>query len=642
MNVYLIIADDRALRDSVKATMPAGDVLFFESTQEGALRRLVTIDPDVVLVDDSPTLGHDAIKTVLRAHPDASVLALTAHSDAESLAAFTLAGARASLPKPFSCDAIIEKLKELKIAPAESDVRVLAPDSPPEPTHAEPTGSQYRTVLRWLTRIASGKRSRSEIAQSVVEVLDDVFTPTRCTILCESGGVARAAASIGLSDAIIQDLQLPMTDGIMAFLQRHRSIVSLRDFPDRHPVRREMVVLGAEVAVPISTGDDVSAAILLGSSASGGMYSSDDKELLGILSKGAATALEHERRFGSLSVEHAELAQFISEVPSGMVLIAEDKTVALMNARAESLLDLKAAHVLGQSVQRLGSKFANVALRALADDKPMLRQEIRDPATGLSLGLSATPMPGRGVGIIFNEIPKARTTAKDIAYSPFWEYLAGRVAQEIKNPLVAISAFAQLLPRKYEDAEFRNEFSAVVMREVNRIDGVADSLFEFSREQRMDSHKGNLNETVEQLLKNFSEEMEARAIVLEKSLDESIPGISFDTDQISKAVQHVIQNAVEAMPEGGVLRVETAQRNGDYQLRVRDTGPGVTDQVRPLIFLPFFSTKERGMGLGLTMASRIMDSHHGALKLIEQSGGGGAFEFSLPKTGETNADHTGN
>ncbi len=641
MNIYLIVADDRALRDTVKATMPPGDVLFFESTQEGALRRLVTIDPDVVLVDDSPSLGREAIKNVLRAHPNAPVLALTAHSDAESLAEFTLAGARASLAKPFSCDAIVEKLMELKVPSAESDVRVLAPEDPPVTGHVEPTGSQYRTVMRWLTRIATGKRSGARIAQSLLEVVDDVFAPARCTILFETDGVARVAASIGLPDAIAHDLELPLTGGIMAWLRRHRSIVSLNDFPDRHPVRREMVVLGATIAVPIATGDDVTAAILLGTRAAGNPYGPEDVELLGILSKGAATALDQERRFGSLSVEHAELAQFVSDLPSGMVLIAKDKTVSLMNARAESLLDLEASHVLGQSVQRLGSKFANVALRALADDKPLLRQEVRDPATGITLGLSATPIPGRGVGIVFNEIPKARTTAKDIAYSPFWEYLAGRVAQEIKNPLVAISAFAQLLPRKYDDAEFRNEFSAVVMREVNRIDGVADALFSFAREQHMDAHRENLNDTVERVLKRFSEEMEARAIVLEKSLDDTIAEASFDPDQFEKAIQHVLQNAVEAMPEGGVLRIETAQRNGDYQLRVRDTGPGVTDQVRPLIFLPFFSTKERGMGLGLTMASRIMDGHHGSLKLIEQSGGGGAFEFSLPKTGGTNADHTG-
>ncbi len=641
MNVYLIIADDRALRDTVKATMSPSDVLFFESTQEGALRRLVTIDPDVVLIDDSPSLGSEAIKNVLSAHPNAPVLALTAHADAESLAEFTLAGARASLAKPFSCDAILEKLTELQVSSAESDVRVLASQTPPETTHEEPTGSQYRTVMRWLTRIASGKRSASRISQSLLEVLDDVFAVTRCTILFESEGVAKVAASMGLPDAIASDLELPLTEGIMAWLRRQRSMASLEDFPDRHPVRREMVVLGASIVVPIATGDDVPGAILLGARSAGTSFGTEDRELLSILSKGAATALDHERRFGSLAVEHAELAQFVSELPSGMVLIAVDKSVALMNARAESLLSLQASHVLGQSVQRLGSKFANVALRALADDKSLLRQEVRDPATGLTLGLSATPMPGRGVGIVFNEIPKARTTAKDIAYSPFWEYLAGRVAQEIKNPLVAISAFAQLLPRKYDDAEFRNEFSAVVMREVNRIDGVADALFAFSREQHMDTHKERLNEMVERVLKNFSEEMEARAIILEKSLDESIAEASFDSDQFGKAIQHVLQNAMEAMPEGGVLRIETAQRNGDYQLRVRDTGQGVTDQVRPLIFLPFFSTKERGMGLGLTMASRIMDSHHGSLKLIEQSGGGGAFEFSLPKTGGTNADHSG-
>ena len=641
MNVYLIIADDRALRDSVKATMPPGDLLFFESTQEGALRRLVTIDPDVVLVDDSPALGRETIERVLDAHPSAPVLALTAHTDPQSLADLTLAGASASLPKPFSCDAIVEKLMELKEPVTAEQKSEKQSEDPPPPARIESSGEHHRTVMRWLTRIAASRRTRSEIANSLIELLDDVFSPSRCAVLIESGDSARSAASIGLPDAIAEDLELPMTSGIMAFLRKHRSIISLNDFPERHPIRREMNVLGAAMAIPVPTGDEVPCAILLGPRSAGGAYTPDDKELLGILSKGASTAIEHEDRFGTLTSEHAELAQFVAQVPSGMVLVSEEKTIALMNSRAEELLELKASELLGQSVQRLGSKFANIALRTLADHQSRQREEIRDPATGLNLGLSATPLPGRGVGIIFNEIPKARTTAKDIAYSPFWEYLAGRVAQEIKNPLVAISAFAQLLPRKYEDPEFRNEFSSVAMREINRIDGVADALFEFSREQHLDQHNESLNDTVERVLKDFSEELEARAISIETAFDDTIDQASFDSSQFSKAVHHVLQNAAEAMPDGGVLRVETGQRNGDYQVRVRDTGPGVTDEVRPLIFLPFFSTKERGMGLGLTMASRIMDGHHGTLKLIEQSGGGGAFEFSLPKTGGTDADHSG-
>jgi signal transduction histidine kinase/CheY-like chemotaxis protein len=640
MNVYLVIAEDCALRDALKATLPPGDVVFFESTQQGALSRMVTIDPDVVLVDDSPALGTEAIEQVVRAKPGQAVLALTAHRDPESLAELTLAGAKASLSKPFSCEEILAKLEALKASPAGIDL----PQQPSRSVGGAPaaavSGAQYRTVLRWLTRITDGQHAETDIARSVLDVIEDLFSPTRCTVLNESGGAMRATANIGLPDAIVGDLQLPLTGGLVAWLRKNRRTASINDFATGDAVRKEMTVLGASLAVPIATRDDVPGAILLGEPAAGNAYARDDVDLLQMVAKGAATAIEHTRRFGAVSTEHAELTQFVADMPSGMVLVAADKTVSLINERAEALLNLSAGQVLGRSVQRLGSKFADIVLRALADNRPMLRQELRDPATGLNLGLSATPVPGRGVGIIFNEIPKARTTAKDIAYSPFWEYLAGRVAQEIKNPLVAISAFAQLLPRKYDDAEFRNEFSAVVMREVNRIDGVADSLFEFSREMHLHSHADDINATIDNVLKNCAEELEARAIVVEKSLDTTIPETSFDPEQFAKAVQHVIQNAMEAMPDGGTLRVETAQRNGDYRLRVNDTGPGVSEQVRPLIFLPFFSTKERGMGLGLTMASRIMDSHHGSLKLVESSDGGGAFEFSLPKQGEHHADHS--
>jgi signal transduction histidine kinase len=96
------------------------------------------------------------------------------------------------------------------------------------------------------------------------------------------------------------------------------------------------------------------------------------------------------------------------------------------------------------------------------------------------------------------------------------------------------------------------------------------------------------------------------------------------------------------MPSGGTLKVSTKRRNGQCEILIADTGPGIPKEEAPLIFMPFYSTKERGMGLGLSMAVRIMQQHSGDLKLVERPEGGGAFAISVPTTKETDEDHPRN
>lgn len=128
----------------------------------------------------------------------------------------------------------------------------------------------------------------------------------------------------------------------------------------------------------------------------------------------------------------------------------------MMNESAENILALH-DDIIGQSVQRLGSAFADVALRAMTENRALLRQEVRDVSTGSTVGISAEPVAEHGVALIFARLPQrdAPQPAEDMLGSPYWEFLSARVAQEVKNPLVAINTFAQLLPRKYESPDFR-------------------------------------------------------------------------------------------------------------------------------------------------------------------------------------------
>ena len=203
-------------------------------------------------------------------------------------------------------------------------------------------------------------------------------------------------------------------------------------------------------------------------------------------------------------------------------------------------------------------------------------------------------------------------------------------AQEIKNPMVAISTFAQLLPKKYRSEEFRNEFAEIVQKEVERINEVVEALYEFAGHARLSLQCCKLNDHVRNILDRFDENLETRRIILETHFDDEDALVNIDRTQFALAVESVIQNCIDAMPKGGTLIVTTRRENGRSELIIADTGEGINEQDAPLIFTPFFSTKENGMGLGLTMASRILREHEGHLELVGDPEGGGSFVFNLP------------
>jgi two-component system sensor histidine kinase HydH len=399
-----------------------------------------------------------------------------------------------------------------------------------------------------------------------------------------------------------------------------------------------MQVLGARLGVPLLCSGRVAGAILVGNKAAGRDYSLEERELLTIVARCAAVSLENARLYRDVSHQQRRLDALLAHVTAGVVVVSVNKTVSMINQSAERILQLRAVDVLGRSVQKLGSGFADVVLRVLDDKKPRLRQEVRDPAINASLGLSAAPIGAEGVAVIFSRLPEERTPTEDIAYSPFWEFLASRVAQEIKNPLVAVNTFAQLLPDKYDSADFRDAFGEVVQKEVGRINNVVETLFEFAQHPRLVLRSCDVNETVQNVLKSFEQELDSRAIAVKTELDPGLPLAELDPQFFSQAVQNVVQNSMEAMPSGGTLTVRTRKRDRECEVVIADTGPGVSEQDAPMIFAPFFSTKEQGMGLGLTVADRIMRQHDGGLSLVTSEEGGSAFSFRVPSSRTTNAD----
>jgi len=646
MNVVMLVAEDPALVASVRAVLPETDAVLHFPCIDEALRRLIALRPDVAVIDDAPGLGKPALERMVHMEPAVPVVMLSGHGDSETLAGYTLAGARKTLPKPFSCTAFLaaidQSVADAAVAPAPSTPRHL----PNEATGPQLPGShiaaigQHQTALRWLGRAGAMAQDAARLPQTIADALTDVFDTICSVVVLESGNDGVIAASQGLPPPLADGLKLTFASGLMRWFEANGCVYDRDLSPGDADASKEARVLGVRLGAPLRCGGRTTGALLIGEKASGQDYAPEEPALLATFARCASAFLENSQRYQRTSQEGARLDAVLANLATGVVVVDADKSVSLINESAERILQLHASDVIGGSVQKLGSAFADVVLRTLQDGKPRMRQEIRDGAIDASLGLSTTPLGNEGVVVVFNRLPEEKASAREIAYSPFWEYLASRVAQEVKNPMVAINTFAQLLPRKYEAPDFRESFAETVQREIARINTVVETLFDFARRPRLALKRADVNETIRNVLRSFEEELNARSITVETDWDAATPNADLDAVEFSQAVHNVVQNSIEAMPSGGTLRVATRGNDDGCEVVIADSGRGIPEKDAPLVFMPFFSTKEQGMGLGLTVANRIMQQHKGDLRLLSGAGEGGAFALQLPRAEKDDEDRS--
>lgn len=627
MNILLALADDRPLVESLRAALPKSDLLLVEKSVPDALRRLISVRPDVILLDDARHLGLDALRQLIDAAPTAPVVALLSTGHAETVAAYAMAGARHYVVKPFK----IEEIEDAISACVATDTPTASMRALPDSESNSSSVTQYQMALRWMGRATSYADDTTRLVDSLVDAVVDIFDAARAAILLQANGVVRVTASHGLAPHLTTGLQFGFHHGLMRKLEESPALIDRHRIPRTDGALKELTILGGRLALPLLVHGRPAGAIVLGDKASGGDYAREEIDLFTMLARCASTCLERAQRQLDSTRQQVRLDAVLTNITSGVVTVGPDKTITMMNESAERILRLSAANLLGRSVQKLGSSFADVVLRAMRDGKPRLRQRVRDVALRADLGISVTPMGAEGAVAIFSVLEgEAKTSDTDGVASPLWQYLSSRVAQEIKNPMVAINTFAQLLPTRYESEEFRRDFSGVVQKEITRINQVVEALYEFAAKPRLERRRSELNHDVQAVLAEFGEILRGKQISLETQFDAPETPIEVDPGQFARAIRNVIQNSIEAMPDGGTLRVSTRRDNGHCEVVVRDSGTGISEKDADHVFTPFFSTKETGMGLGLTIASRIMEEHEGSLGLVHSPDGSGAFVFHLP------------
>jgi two-component system NtrC family sensor kinase len=212
--------------------------------------------------------------------------------------------------------------------------------------------------------------------------------------------------------------------------------------------------------------------------------------------------------------------------------------------------------------------------------------------------------------------------------------LASGVAHEINSPLTGILTFAHLLMRKLKDnPELKKELELIV-RETTRVSTIVRGLLDFARESKPQKRPCNINELILHILSLVERQSVFQNIRIMKILNEQIPMILLDANQIQQVFMNILFNAADAMPAGGSLNIATTLAPGEsfIQVKFTDTGCGIPEKNLDRIFDPFFTTKAgtKGTGLGLAVSYGIIDRHRGQIEVQSEEGKGTTFTIKLP------------
>jgi len=208
--------------------------------------------------------------------------------------------------------------------------------------------------------------------------------------------------------------------------------------------------------------------------------------------------------------------------------------------------------------------------------------------------------------------------------------LAAGMAHEIKNPLTTLKTFTEFIPEKQHDPAFLQRLHEVYTTEINRIQNIVKDLLEFSKPRPPELKPVDIGPLIVSTANLLSGDLLRRRVQWTIDCQHNGSILQADAGQLRQVLINLIQNAADAMPSGGKLKIATQAINNHLELTVSDTGSGISPALLPKIFDPFVTTKADGNGLGLAVVYSIIQTHRGSIRANSQPGRGTTFTVSLP------------
>jgi PAS domain S-box-containing protein len=438
-------------------------------------------------------------------------------------------------------------------------------------------------------------------------------------------------------------------DPLVRWFELHAHVISRSnltqalDPKQRTFMRRALDTFGAEVIVPLHARGSMIGWLFFGHRVTGQRFGYPDLEGLMLLAEHVSTVLENALLYEEVALQKTLAETLLKSIPPGVIAIDEEGMVRWFNPTAERILGLAAAEVLNHPAEAAGGRLAVFLRDALESEEVLPPQQWIDSTTRRSLSVETRRLmdvnkPLGAVAVVQDLTARDTLRQKQdlVDRAAFWTDLAASMSHEIRNPLVAIKTFAQLLPERFDDADFRKDFNEIVVQEIDRLDKIITQINNFAHPSELVLKPIDLRPSVRKAIELARERLKKNGVSIDTALPNDLPKVLGDEAALTEAFAHLVANAAEATSGRSKPRITLAARGiregghaSGVVVTVKDNGKGISADLKEKVFSPFCTTKARGMGLGLPIVKRTIFDHNGRVD-IDSNPHGTSVSVMLP------------
>jgi PAS domain S-box-containing protein len=523
-------------------------------------------------------------------------------------------------------------------------------------------GLDFQATVSKAAKILSSVTTLSDLLERFANTVAGAVGTDRVFILLpDKHGFAQQYPVVQLG-ARLGRLELSRDQATIAQLEAGREPIVLdelhrvRPTPQLERVMRQLDSLQIAVAIGIFSRDHLAGVMLLGPRVSGRIYGSEEQSALQVLCGQLAVAIENARLFTEVQNAKIYNETLLENLTTGVIAAGLDERITVFNNEAGQITELNPREIEDQPLDRLPAPLRDTLRETLRTGQSQDNGELvlRPDDRSVVVRTSSSIFHGQsgemlGALMVLTDITALKRLELQIRRSDRLASLgtlSAGMAHEIKNPLVSIKTFAQLLPERYQDSDFRETFSNLIGHEIARIDSLVNQLLRFARPAKPVLKPMHVHEVLEKSLLLVGHRLYQKDIKLTRSWEANVDTIRADADQLEQVFLNFFLNAMDAMKTTGELNVRTeirgdedwvsalTQTNGKaheiLRITIRDTGEGIRAEDIPHVFDPFFTTKDYGTGLGLSVVHGIIQEHGGQIEVESELKKGTAFHILLP------------
>jgi signal transduction histidine kinase/ActR/RegA family two-component response regulator len=458
----------------------------------------------------------------------------------------------------------------------------------------------------------------------------------------------RAAASVGLSAGLLEHFELSLDGGIGGHLFRlgrilRRNSEEARTDPE---TRKEFELLGGQVAIPILDRENVMGVAVFDGRITGEPLVNSELELIFRLLEQLGLAVKNIWLHGQLTGNHEMMAGILRELSSACVVISRDLAILHANKMARKYFSRAERQTsdleFSDLPQALGAKVYLVLKTGSAISGFKYEPE-HLPSTVYNVNIVPFQRPASGlptsVLLMAEDLTQSQQLQRleiEAANLRLVKTMADRLTHEIGNAMVPLSTHQQLLADKWKDPEFRASLDAALADGVKRVTRLINQMRFLARDALFAADAFPLAPLIEEAFQEARKYQPVKSAQLKYETGSTPIVVTGDRAALKHALAEVMLNALQANPSDPKIGVRlhaeaTANGKEDLQIEVQDNGTGFTSEAAQKAPAPFFTTRNVGLGLGLTVSRKIIETHHGRLEIVSpKSGEAGVVRIRLP------------